>query len=827
MSGKELNDKKRKAGPSPKSQVSEISTKLIKKAQKIRKTRQAKQKLVLSDESDIEDRGRTPSGTELTGKVQGIRSFFLPINKRDLDANQDSQRSVKGSSDRESMSESCMSEQNQTVKSHIIDMVGDQNNNNEDQGHITDSPEKSIGSEKAFLMSLAGQIKEISEESFEKTFLKGATNEDQRGEEALIGSNQEEVMQSPNASIRMVSNREENEEENPKVMGVSSVLEMLKSLKKDISKEIKSEIQCENSKLRTTLKQDMEAFQERCIEQATKEMSKGLSKVIGADPKIRKMEQEVAFWKVKAETLTEVCDRMNTEIQDLTTRLDSVELNCSKKKLIMTGVQLPSTKLKDKQQNIIALEKFLEGALQIPVKIDDYFMVGDGELRPIVLIFPCLEMKRAVFQNKGYLKDIKVEGRKVYINEYLPPIALEKKKRDQDIVSKMKQNGQDEQLTYIHGQIAIQGKIYKKMVTPPGPKELINITAEEIEKILKISMCKGVDIVKLNSHFIGYSVEATTHHEINEAYKKIKMIRPNARHVVCAYIINYEDEANAQDYHDDGEPGAGRVVLDLLQQKGITNKAVFIARKFGGVKMGLDRFQCYVQAARACLGLEEWEDDTDRNNKYRSHNPGNRGRGAYTSASRGRGGKMYPMRGRGGTRWGRGRDASSPGFSIRFQSNREKEIQENKWFQGNSGPIVHEHPLNSFQQKVSPMSMQNIPALMQNIQKMQQQLQSQMERYSSAPKTPTRYEQLMQQNVAFPPLPKQHLNHQQRGGRGGSPFSASPASSRRSSVYSQEMEIQEVEQEEEDIRFKFSNLTPQVTGENASETWSKDNEGEW
>ena len=75
----ERQSKKRKAKLSPKSRsvLSESSRKIINKAKKIR---QAKKNKKMSDsELDELERARTPSGMELTGKVQGIRTFSRPL----------------------------------------------------------------------------------------------------------------------------------------------------------------------------------------------------------------------------------------------------------------------------------------------------------------------------------------------------------------------------------------------------------------------------------------------------------------------------------------------------------------------------------------------------------------------------------------------------------------------------------------------------------------------------------------------------------------------------------------------------------------------------
>ena len=348
---------------------------------------------------------------------------------------------------------------------------------------------------------------------------------------------------------------------------------------------------------------------------------------------------------------------MNTEIADITTRLESVELNSSKKKLMITGIKLPNEK--DKMVCIQALDKFLKESVGVNVHVDDYFMLGEGDVRPIILIFSCLEDKRLVLSCKSNLKNVRVNGNKVYISEYLPPTALEKRKRDQKIVSDLRDLGKEDALTYVRGNLAIHGVPYRKLISPPTPRELINMSAEEISHILSLETTRGDEFVQHKSSFIGYTADVTSHDQIAQLYKKLKLIKPEARHIVCAYVIKCNDADGTdcnklvytRDFHDDGEPGAGRVVLDLLERNQIANKVVFIARKYGGIRMGSDRFVCYLKSAMSCLEIEQEEDEEyirKRNQRKQERAAANkirgRGAGSYRSRSYGRRGGSNPGR---------------------------------------------------------------------------------------------------------------------------------------------------------------------------------------
>ncbi|ASI99546.1 YigZ family protein [Thermococcus celer] len=101
---------------------------------------------------------------------------------------------------------------------------------------------------------------------------------------------------------------------------------------------------------------------------------------------------------------------------------------------------------------------------------------------------------------------------------------------------------------------------------------------------------RGVGSYRLvikKSVFIGYASPAGTEEEAKVFIAKIKTHHADATHNVSAYLIN--DGRNfAVHYDDDGEPkgSAGKPVLRVIQNKGLTNVVVVVTRYFGGVKLG-------------------------------------------------------------------------------------------------------------------------------------------------------------------------------------------------------------------------------------------------
>ena len=160
-------------------------------------------------------------------------------------------------------------------------------------------------------------------------------------------------------------------------------------------------------------------------------------------------------------------------------------------------------------------------------------------------------------------------------------------------------------------------------------------------------MSKSREFNKQGSVFRAYSIPANTYQDVRDFYRKLKLVQPSSRHIPCAYQLPttgpfYE----SSDFHDDGEPGSGRVLLNFLHTRNIQNTALFVVRKYGGVKLGADRFTMYEHAAKSILDpddelLRQWQQEQQSSNQTardvsrdsfqnRSYQPRSRGRASYT-----------------------------------------------------------------------------------------------------------------------------------------------------------------------------------------------------
>ena len=335
-------------------------------------------------------------------------------------------------------------------------------------------------------------------------------------------------------------------------------------------------------------KEVQEEVLQKCQEAAKETVSSELDKL-----NIPKLTKELLHYRHKTDVLTQICDSMMLEIKDLTQKVENLEVNNAKKSVIITGLSIRGTK---KEDIVCEVADFLDQALGISVEIENAYTMGSSNPKPIVVEFQTGADKRMILNEKSALKYYR-SNNKIFINDFVSLATQEKRRREKKVIADVKLQNQDATVEYTKAGLTIQGTPYRKKVTTPTPSELVNMSVKELDKVLHIKTRRGPPLKKDGSIFYAFHVDTNNHQEVRDAYKKIKLTQPNARHIPCAYSVP-GCPPNANDFCDDGEPGSGRVILNIIEEQGWEKCAIFVVRIYGGVKIGGDRFGCYEQATQ-------------------------------------------------------------------------------------------------------------------------------------------------------------------------------------------------------------------------------------
>ena len=348
-------------------------------------------------------------------------------------------------------------------------------------------------------------------------------------------------------------------------------------------------------KVKTDMKQELQEVKENFKKEVTQEMEKTLKHY---EDEFKKLKEEVQFHKKRHDLVCGILQYNQQITKDIVKRLDNLETSNAKKMATLTGI-----KFSDKKEDLIReLTDLFQDELSVyDVKIQDAYKLGDNVPQPVVIIFETVTDKQKVFQNKKLLNRIHGEDEaRIFLNDYLPAAQNEKRKRERDI--KKEYAGNDKmKCEYTKKGFLVGSSVYKKKVQVPTSTELLELTPDDYDELMKMKLSKGPQMEVKGNIFIAYGLDCTDFRGIRDAYLKLKIMHTKARHIICAYNLPGVERHLLSDYVDDDDPGAARILLLEMLRSEIINKAIFVVR-FCGEKLHGDRISSYLNAARENAG---------------------------------------------------------------------------------------------------------------------------------------------------------------------------------------------------------------------------------
>ena len=140
-----------------------------------------------------------------------------------------------------------------------------------------------------------------------------------------------------------------------------------------------------------------------------------------------------------------------------------------------------------------------------------------------------------------------------------------------------------------------------KKITTPNVETILDLTEQEMRKIMAIELEESEEIECEGSTFIGFTTVVESYIQVQDAYTKLKLLYPDARHIVCAYVLPGVDKYYCEDFCDDEEYNGGRTLLRILQVNNIVHRAVYVVQFYNGKKIGERRFECMKQAVQQAV----------------------------------------------------------------------------------------------------------------------------------------------------------------------------------------------------------------------------------
>ena len=207
-------------------------------------------------------------------------------------------------------------------------------------------------------------------------------------------------------------------------------------------------------------------------------------------------------------------------------------------------------------------------------------------IKPRTMIARCVyHLAEAIMENANKLKDKKnKEGDYYKVARQLPePLYTQNQERRELIRETRKRNqtldpAKQIKIEVKQGLVYLDGKPQRKFIRPSTMSEILTITKEEQEKLDQIHLESSATIHEKASYFTGYAAKANTATEVRQSYKRIRQMVPEADHIMMAYKVKQH-----VGFHDHGEHGAAKKLLNILLDRNSSNTVVFVTRIFGGL----------------------------------------------------------------------------------------------------------------------------------------------------------------------------------------------------------------------------------------------------
>lgn len=319
--------------------------------------------------------------------------------------------------------------------------------------------------------------------------------------------------------------------------------------------------------------------------------------VVKLDAALQQM--QVQDQKIQALIGVVVCQ--DQQIQALTNQVNSAYALKMNKNLIING--MPETQGEKCFHEVAHLFKHVL-KIEQSIQVKYAHRLGKGQARPMSVKLANAADKMLIFQKFDKLKEANQgRDRPIFITDHLPDAWAERKR----FIHFMKQQNkklpkaQQAKIEVQRSQLKIDGKSYEPPVRAPTVSEFLNLAPEQRQIIRDLQVFKGSDEMKGNSQFIGYAVDIVNKAEVINYYYHVRLLVPEATHLMCAYKLPGVDLTESQGIIDDGEHGGGRVLMTLLNKEKHENRAVFVARYYGGQRLGAARFEYIEKAAVSAL----------------------------------------------------------------------------------------------------------------------------------------------------------------------------------------------------------------------------------
>ena len=254
------------------------------------------------------------------------------------------------------------------------------------------------------------------------------------------------------------------------------------------------------------------------------------------------------------------------------------------------------------------------------IRIDTIHRVGKfarGKERPIVVKF-LTQFGRDQLMSKNHLDELRKSSRnKVRISEQFPPEIKERRSSQIEKLKALREEHKDTnmKITLIKDKISVN-----KTILPDTLFERSSLPSSSPISIHYNKMTHSNPLEENGSTFMAHKAQVSSKSEATAARNAIFQNPELAKssHIIYAYKITSPLGQTESGFSDDGENNAGKLLLDMIDDRKISNVFLCITRLKQGPNIGKIRFELIRKAATEALDTESSFQDSKTNFNFLS-----------------------------------------------------------------------------------------------------------------------------------------------------------------------------------------------------------------
>ena len=360
-------------------------------------------------------------------------------------------------------------------------------------------------------------------------------------------------------------------EDNPETMDVRTVVKMLQDLKVSLCDSISADIKQHISQIDSS--RDKEVKEMRA--------------------QINTLQQKVITCESKDRIMIDTMHGLSNKIRELQQKMENYEVEKAKRMVIFTGLDLSPKRATARQQ----LNSFFAEVMGLNLCIEDFYHIGQGPNKEVVLILLSIQQKKSIFHNIDSIKNVvNANGKKYRFRDFLTAKQNEYRKKCQNIADVVQDSHPGTEVMTDKGKLFVGNQEYIPKIEAPDPTSVLQLSLVKLNQIMSVPVQQGPTEEVQGNIFTGYTVCTNKIEDIQDAYMKLRLNHAGARHIVCAFRIPGINTAESNDHCDDEDYGASLPILQAMSQDNISCRAVFVVRKCG-MKLNNDRIPAYIRIA--------------------------------------------------------------------------------------------------------------------------------------------------------------------------------------------------------------------------------------